>query len=58
MSIQISKLKSRERIKRLRGLGGIEYNIPELWDNYKRCIICRASLVAQLVKNPPAMQET
>jgi len=39
MSIQISKLKSRERIKRLRGLGGIEYNIPEPWDSYKRCII-------------------
>ena len=58
MSIQIPKLKSRERRNRLRGPGGIEDNIQELRDNYKRCITRRASLAAQLGKNPPAMRET
>ena len=31
--------------------------ISELWNNSKRCYITY-SLIARLVKNPPAMQET
>ena len=49
---QVPQIWEREDTRGTKSLNGVLYYLPR----YKYCL--GASLIAQLVKNPPAMQET